>query len=131
MTIKIHITKEILEKSMYCGVDIDKPISKNCAVSLAIRDMFPDAAVNYNRIFFNAKDAKLYFSKAALQEDSSVILSFDTLRWIKTFDWTPVDKRLKLPPFSFEIDIHDSVIDKIGIEEVEKILSKSLTMEKV
>lgn len=40
MKIKIKVTKDILKRSMMCGVN-DCEVSRNCAISLAVREIAP------------------------------------------------------------------------------------------
>lgn len=120
MTIKINITKEILEKSMYCR-STDVGVTKNCAIAVAVRDLFPNAIVGL---------CSAYPSNECLPEQK-MDLSRDARRFIYEFDMLSPELRIKMIPISFEIEIPDSVIDRIGVNEVNEILSKSLTMEKV
>lgn len=112
MKIKIKITKDVLRKSMYCGTD--KTISSrnsSCAFALAIRDIFPNASVDYSFIHpfgrHNASEIRIKHYQAAYLE------VFDSM------DSTP-KIRLDLPELEFEIDLPQSVIDAINIDDIVK-----------
>jgi len=120
---KIKVTKEILKKSMWCGTSAGRgQIITNCAVALAVRDIFPRATVGYssistgfNKIITMPPEVKLF------------IEYFDTLKYAP-------EERLKMSELEFEIEIPDEIISKIGngnIEEVKTIIRNSETLELV
>lgn len=119
MKLKINITKEVLKKSMWCGtekMDISKStfISQNCAIACAICDIFPNASVAPNHITFHiCSDIEL---PEVAQE---FIVSFDILSHAP-------EERLNLPEFSFEIDVPESVIEQINIDDIKN--SKTLEL---
>lgn len=113
MTIRIHVTKEILRESMYCPRE---GLSKNCAIASAVREIFPDAGVGTWGIYLDWCEISLP------DEASDFVKKFD--------DSTPLE-RSALTPLSFSVNVPDSAINRIGIQEVESILSNSLTLEKV
>lgn len=122
MKIKIKVTKDILKRSMMCGTTpLLGGIEDNCAVALAVRDIFPGASIGSYIIFpFSRTDPG--YSIATPPEARAFIKSFDVLR-------NSPDKRLDLPELSFDIEVSDSIIKKIGIGEVYKVLSESRTLE--
>ena len=119
MKILIKVTKEILERSAMCGVR-DWGRSTTCAVAVAVRDLFPAARIGYPSISFD--DGLSYYDKIMTPEMASFIGRFD--------DSTPEERRA-MSPISFEIDVPSEVIEKIGLQEVYKILSESRTLELV
>lgn len=122
MKILIKVTKDILQRSMMCGVDsIAKNCAINCAIAVAVREIFPQASVGLNTIAPISKEEGL----------ERISLPITAVSFISTFDslyHTPA-KRLELPEFSFEIDVPYSILEKVGISEVYKILSESKTLE--
>jgi hypothetical protein len=127
MKIRIHVTEEILRKSMYCPMlrtcpESELDIIKNdCAVSEAVRELFPRA--------------KVFQTGANLDwtvEDSCVSFNYETQAFIRSFDNVDdYDERLLIPAYSFELTVPQSLIDAIGITEIERILSESKTLEAV
>lgn len=125
MKIRIHVTKEILRESMYCPSGSHVTI-KNCAIANAIHCIFPDAAVDYWYIHLDGytwndeSDNKIRIPTEATQ----FIMQFDNL-------CTKPEARLDMPEMSFDIDVPDAVIERIGIDEAKDIISKSKTLELV
>lgn len=117
MKIKISVTKEILEASKMCGKNPGVFKTESCAIALAIRDVLPDASVQFKKINTILKPDK--YSIPLPPEATKFIFRFDNL--------TPED-RTTMSPISFEIDVPDSYIESIGIEEVKEILSKSKSL---
>lgn len=119
MKISIKITKEVLEKTKMCGSMYGNVNTKNCAVAYAIREIFPHACMGGTTLRFHA-DVPVFTSVPT--EASSFIRKFDSLV-------TKPEQRLLLPEFSFDIEVPDSVIESIGIEQAKEIISKSSTLE--
>lgn len=122
MKIKIKVTKEILKKSMMCGVRMEPGgITQNCAVALAVREIFPNADVTSFNIWLNDE----LFTNIRLPENVK--------RFVSLFDYyrTNPSARLDMESIDFEIEVPQAVIDRIGIGEVYKILSESKTLELV
>lgn len=117
--LKIHITKDVLRRSMYCHPRMDGDVGKNCAIALAVRDIFPKAHITDSTLLFNNTF------------DEEIGLNSDTIKFISDFDdlCNAPEQRLELPEFSFEIEIPDSVINAIGIDEAKQIIEKSQTLE--
>ena len=121
MKLKIKVTKEVLKKAMYCGTD-DKPggtPSENCAIALAVRDLFPKA-----RVFTTDLSLTEFLNNYIPHSPSTMyyILKFDSL------SETP-EKRLELPEYEFEIEVPEDVINSIGLEQVYSILKDHKTLE--
>lgn len=116
MKILIKITKEVLEKTKMCEAD---KLSENCAISYAVRALFPLAITQRTYMWFGNK------------EGDYTSLPMKAREFITAFDSLFPEERVKMKPFSFEIDVPDSVINEIGIGQVYKILSESKTLEHI
>lgn len=124
MKIKIKITKEIYYRAMDCGTgDTCNTVSSNCAVALAIREIAPKAKVYTDLIAW--KGEKYYRWKT---DEYITRLPQVARHLIVIFDNSYPMQRLQLPEFSFEVEFPDSMVEQIGINEVEKILETSETL---
>ncbi len=146
---RINVTKEIIEESKMCSYNTIPEImygtphfirnlndneGMNCAIAKAICNIFPNTLVGSEVIrFFNSLEdlytyTSDYFNSIPYER---VELPLNAIDFIMEFDdLDPLD-RVQLEPISFEIDVPDSVIDKINIDEVKKLLKNSNTMELV
>lgn len=116
MKLTIKITKEVLEKTKMCGKSSGlELIAENCAIAYAIRRLFPKATVGPWNLFFDLA--------------TKTPLPLVAQSFIETFDYSSIEERLLLPEFSFDIEVPDSVIESIGIEQAKEIISKSSTLE--
>lgn len=113
MKILIKVTKDVLRQSMHCSLD---QATSNCAISVAVRHLLPDAKVLPNFI---------------TTPDACMLLPREAQLFIYAFDNATPEQRLALPEISFEIDLPNEVIEMIGIGEVYKVLSESITLELV
>lgn len=107
--LQINVTKEILMNSRNCpNASWASPmvLSTNCVVALAVRDIFPKAAV---------MSTKFYPDYSG---DIEISLPEEATKFIDEFDSSDPIQRESLEPISFEVDIPDTVIDSIDIEEV-------------
>ncbi len=119
VTLKIKVTKEILERSKMCGIHNIK-VSTNCAVALAVRDIFPRANVELEYI---EPFTKLESERIELpMEATDYIILFDE------FKKTPLI-RLMMPEIEFEVIIPDTVIDQINIDEIKPLLQNHPTLK--
>lgn len=114
-TLKIKITKEILYKSRFCS---SMPW-ENCAISLAIRDILPNAAVCSKHIYPHGYE----------KETDKIRLPRIAKNFIREFDVSSVFIRENMPEIEFEIDIPDSVIERINIDEIKSLLVNHPTLE--
>lgn len=136
MRLTVKITKDILERSKFCGYDdrgIKIPngggeVGRNCGVALAVRDLLDTAWVNSEKIWVFDVDPTLRLIMAGKAPMKIIQLPHSAQRFIEGFDSLGPEARAKMKPFSFKIEVPDSVIDNIGIEQVYKILSKSKTL---
>lgn len=115
MKLQITVTKEILKASERCGFDdkLEYWVHKECAIALAVRDIFPDAHVLDKEIsVFNDYDHP---------NDKVIIpIPIEAQNFIKEFDKLKIApyKRLELPELTFEVEVPDSVIEKIDISGI-------------
>jgi hypothetical protein len=115
---KIRITKDIIEQCKNCGATNDQfEIGRNCAIALALQDIFPDVYVTNYYIFpFGISDEK--------REDIKIQLPVVAQQFIKLFDGFSLmpNLRLLLPEFEFTIDVPDEVINEINIDEIKQLI---------
>ena len=116
--LKISITKEIIEHCKNCGNENDEhEIGKNCAVALALIDIFPNVYVTNYYIFpFGIDCEKVHLLKIPLP-----IIAQQFIKLFDGFRLTP-KLRLLLPEFEFTIDVPDEVIEQINIDEVRELI---------
>jgi hypothetical protein len=119
--LRISVTKEILEKSKMCGTDSGKLISMNCAVALAVIDIFPRSCVSTSNI------AVFHIGLGV----TLISLPEAACRFIDNFDKLSAEDRVKMEPISFEIEIPDEVINQINIDEIRPLLVNHPTLELV
>lgn len=124
MKILIKITKDVLRRSAMC----DSEVGRNCAVGLAIVEIFPTAWVGGSsiHIYDQVPDCVLVHECCSV---CSLALPTAASTFIYRFDHSTPAERLLLPEFSFEIEVPQQLIDSIGIGEVYRILSESKTLE--
>src|SRR5688572_26560988 len=113
MKITIHVTKEILERSKDCDFK-NGFVSRTCAVANAIREIFPNAQVAGNYMDTWIGDD---------WETRKIPVPTNMLKFIYRFDGASPQERLQMQAESFDIDVPESIIDKIGIDQVNEILS--------
>lgn len=118
MKVKIHVTKEILERSKMCGYHDRQEVPFNCAVALAVHDIFKGARVSH---YFIHPFGDVHMGHAIELPDEATQFIFE-------FDKASYSERTTMKPISFEVDIHDSVIETIGISEAKEIIEKSKTL---
>ena len=124
--LKIRVTKDILERSKYCGSH-----TEHCAVAQAVRDIFPKACVCHTHIFpfsipFSGSPNDIIMN---LGERNVIILPTAARDYILSFDRCSVEGRVNLPEFEFEVEISDQIIEKINIEELKPLLQNHPTLE--
>ncbi len=134
--ITIHITKEVLEASKYCGKQGGSHqvarIGQNCAIGKAIHNLFPNSWVN---------NARIRVANTPIEFDEDGWISAEWTRkcifidlpekaqvFIIEFDIMDPNSRTQMPELSFDIEIPDSVLEFIPIDDVYRILSESKTM---
>lgn len=118
-TLKIKVTKDILEKSKNCN----EMVGQNCAVALAVRDVFPAAHVLHHQIRPFSDDPYLIKQRILLPKEATL--------FIIDFDRAEPGQRPYLPEIEFEIQIPDEVIEKINIDSLRPLLQNHPTLELV
>lgn len=124
-TIRVNVTKKVIGESMYCGNELISQVweaknkingldgyMSNCAIAKAIWDIIPNICVLRQEVMFYSKTICL--GVADLPKKAVLFLD--------KFDRLSPDERLSLEPISFELEIPDTVIDNISIEEITKRL---------
>ena len=118
MKLKIKVTKDVLKRSINCN-SLQAGVSKNCAIAVAIRDIFPNASVGVFDMYI------LGVGNVDLPENAREFISkFDMLTNRK-------HERLFLDPIEFEIELTDEQVDllPINIDEAKSIIEDSQTLE--
>jgi hypothetical protein len=127
MKMLIHVTKEVLHRSMMCKFEDTDTVS-NCALAVAVRDIFPDAQVS-----FHYKRPAIYLCDELTNYQQCIIYLPDSATdfMVKFDECTHPSQRLMIPEQSFEIEIPQHIINRIGIKEIEEIINASPTLELV
>lgn len=119
MKLKIKVTKEILKKSMFCRDD--SLIVMNCAIAVAVREIWPKASVTQKYIRIDS-------SKKTFIEDLPESVGL----FIYEFDRSTPSQRLEIPEFEFEVEIDPDIhLSHFDISELKEILTNSSTLELV
>lgn len=116
-TLKIKVTKEILEKSKNCGYvknfkwfpsySAFENHNSNCAFACAVNEIFPKTNVSCHNMF---------------TPYGVISLTAEMKRFIGKFDYSTPEERMEFPEEEFEVSIPDNVIEKINIDEVQEVL---------
>lgn len=113
---KIRITKDIIYESRNCGADKDIcNIGSNCAIAIALQNVFPEVYVTNHYIFPFGIDIK----------HLKITLPVIAQQFVKLFDGFRVMPKLRLllPEFEFVVDIPDEIIGAINIDEIKMLAS--------
>lgn len=122
-TLTIKVTKEILQRAKFCGTAFAEGlVSQNCAVALAVRDIFPNISVVHSHI-------TIYHHTFGKWGYKMISLPPEVEPYILNFDKAAPEERENLPEISFDIEISDVIIDTINIEEVKQLLTNHPTLE--
>lgn len=113
-TLKIKITKKLLEDSMGCQNKSDA-----CVFARAFRDFFPKARVYHTAIYPFGKDLS---TMAAVEFGKSFATTQEIHQYIKDFDDCFWDEYQYLPEVEFDLPIPDWVINRINIDEIKPLL---------
>jgi hypothetical protein len=112
---KITVTREIIEKCKNCGNN-NLSVEENCAIALALHDIFPNVYVTNYYIFpFGHDDAN--------KNEIKMPMPLIAQKFVKLFDGFRLTPKLRLllPEFDFTIEIPDEVIDQVNIDEIKAI----------
>jgi hypothetical protein len=112
----ICVSKEIIARAKFCGQDEQRSIGDNCAIAIALQDLFPDVFVTGNHIhpFGFDEEARAEMIIALPQIAQDFIKIFDSLV-------TMPRVRLLLPEIHFEILIPDKLLGQINIDDIQKM----------
>ena len=113
MKLQVKITKEVLRISKDCSKNIEI-LEHNCAIAIATKCIFGNCSINYGRVNF--------------PNGRVIVLPQDARDFITRFDNSTPEERIAMPELTFEIDVPDSLIEEIGIEEAHKIIAESKTL---
>ena len=117
---RIAITKDIIAQCKNCGTGDDtRRVENNCAIAVALTDIFPKVYVTNLYIFPFGIDGDK-------EKDIKIPMPVIAQQFIKLFDgfrFTP-RLRLMLPEFEFIIDIPDEVIEQVNIDDVKELIEK-------
>jgi hypothetical protein len=111
----ISITKKILEQAKTCGQGELKTVGYNCAIALAVKDLFPNVFVTGDHIHPFGYDQKGI-------SEMSITLPPIARDFIKIFDSLVAIPRVRLllPEFEFEISIPDKFLEQINIDDIQR-----------
>lgn len=112
----INITQDILVRSKMCGreeIEDNISVGSKCAIALAVREIFPFAHVGYYDIF--------PFRNHENDDNESIELPEVARKFIKAFDSLPPICRVKMPQFSFTVEVPDAVIEKMEFPQLEEL----------
>lgn len=124
MKIKIKVTKDILYASRMCGDDA----GFNCAIALAVREIFPNAWVETHKIKTSLTEDGLRLTPI---DRGSIDLPEEATRFIRAFDERKPEERILMTPIEFEVTVPNEVINEIDISNMYKVLSESKSLELV
>ncbi len=116
---KITISKEIIAQCKNCGTDNDaRLVENNCAIAIALTDVFPKVYVTNLFIFPFGIDSELKIPMPLIAQ-----------QFINLFDGFSLmpGLRILLPAFEFTIDIPDEVVEQINIDDVKELIEKTET----
>lgn len=116
--LRISVTQDILDKPHWCRD------TTRCAVALAIRGIFPTAAVFKSVIVPFSENLTVRTVGDALRENQGFLLPPDMRIFISLFD-----NGLSVLPQSFEVEIPDWVIAEINIDEVMPLLENHSSLQ--
>lgn len=104
MKFKITITKEVIDKSLMCGVDANILVHTNCAFAVAYNQLIPNTEVTHSYAWFDDEDGN------NIGESK---LMGDQIEFIQTFDCFSDDptQRYTLVGQTFDVEIPDEVIE--------------------
>jgi hypothetical protein len=109
--LKINVTKENILNGTKCS-------GSHCAIAIAIKDIFPNAWV-----------CQKYMRTDVANYKEIIYLSEEVVSFINRFDRATTEDRELINPISFEINIPDSVIEKINIDEIRESLINHPNLE--
>jgi hypothetical protein len=130
-TLRIKVTEEIIRKSRFCAPSSEMFPGYNCAIALAVREIFPYAWVGTSNIKVYEKELDILgmYDLPVPIPIGSMNLPVEAKTFIINFDVSSPEQRLNLDELEFEIEIPDEIIARINIDEIRKLLKNSSTLE--
>ncbi|HLK30890.1 MAG TPA: hypothetical protein VKT28_20100 [Puia sp.] len=107
---KIQVTKEIIAQCKEVGVLGNADIIGNeCPIAVAVKHIFPDVHVT-----------NFYLFPFGMNTENKILLSPIAQNFVNLFDSLSMIPRTRLliPAFEFEIEMPDSVLEQIKIEDL-------------
>lgn len=140
MKITIKVTKEVLRQSAHCpilGISLNCELDKlktNCAVAVAVRDLFPKAKVFNNAICLSSHfpdyEVSLVEDEQGVRPKTTIRLPQKAIDFITEFDRLHPLERPGMDELKFDIEVPDEFFERtIGISEAHEILKRSETLE--
>jgi hypothetical protein len=123
--LKIKVTKEILQRSAFCS---GSGITEDCAIALAVRDLFPKASVSW-RVIHTQGISKEGFFWLDPYPSKKILLPESARDFIEKFDLGTPSERMLIPELEFEVDVPDTVLEDINIEELKPLLENHPTLQ--
>lgn len=125
--LKISVTKEIIGRSANCGGAIDNikdGVGSNCAIALAIKDVFPFAWTDSQYIIPFTQELTYSDLFHIIDSEHEILIKLPkkAQQFIEDFDESSPNMRIQMDPIEFEVEIPDIVLDKMDISEVTKQL---------
>lgn len=121
---KIKVTRQILIDSRLCGAKDDEEVPSNCAIALAVRQLFPDA-------FVGARYIDPFYHSEEISHAGHIVLPIAAQNFITEFDSYTMIQRLRMPHLEFEVDIPDVIINALPLPDISKLIKDSRTLELV
>ena len=119
VSLTMKITKDIYEKSKYCGLMVNGEVQSDCAIQTCIKQIFPNSLVEYD------------FIHVYLENDEEPVLIDlpDVARdFIKVFDKSSPGERASMNELEFAIEIPDELLDRIDLSEIKAMLTANVSM---
>lgn len=126
MKLRINVTKKILRRSWMCGADV----GEGCAIALAVLEIFPYAWTSRTEITVY-KGPRIFVQDELRDVVGRIQMPIEATAFTYAFDNLKgrALERLTLPELSFDVVVPQSIIDHIGIAEIERILATSSNLE--
>jgi hypothetical protein len=128
-TLRIKITKEIMNKAIFCGLPLHTKVDENCAFAVALREIFPKAAVATEKawLYGRSMDGMLWPQRRSGLIDLPPAMS----DFIRKFDFTTLGERVMMIGQEFDLELPDCIIDNINIDEIQEVLKNTPHLELV
>lgn len=105
MKLKISVSKQDIMNSRFC-TGHHRSIATSCAIALALKHIWPNVFIGATAIFPRVLD----------DYKTCMSLPLNAKNFIYRFDNCSHEKRARMKPFEFEIEIADELINEINID---------------